>query len=850
MQYASVRILNLPMGADKSYEYHIPLHLEGKVDPGNVVLVPFGGANKVLPALCESVSDNKVCAREVKPVLAVPGKPFLLKDELLSLCRYMRDTLLCSTGDAAKIMLPHGITVFRTVYYCVNTEDVPGKPERIADAAANAVFEYIKSQGSVSKEELSSKFGPAAKNCIKKLVAYGMCLSEDGYNCKIHEKSAKFAEICKDSVSVKELEQGLLKLPQKQRLVYELLCEHQAPLSVSDIMEETEIDSVQPVVELSKKGIIRLFDMELDRSEGVLTEFDGNMYGEFELSEEQNSAYEKLLELYNEKEAKAALLWGVTGSGKTNVILKLIDRVLESGKTVIVLVPEIALTSQTVGRFTARYRKSGIALLHSGLSDGEKADAKRRIAEGDAKIVIGTRSAVFAPVENLGLIVMDEEHESSFKSDRSPKYHARDIARFRCAYNNALLVMASATPLVESFYRAKTGRYTLVTLKNRYGAASLPDVSFYDMKDEPYFVMPEDRFDGEANNAEEIATNAEDSALPLILGKKLTEEIATCIEKKEQAMLFINRRGYRAFALCRNCGYTFTCPNCSVSMTHHKDKRTGKARMVCHYCGETGNVPDTCPECGKNRVSFVGSGTQLLEETLNKQFPTAKVLRMDADTTSGKFAHEKILSQFRNHEADILVGTQMIAKGHDFPGVSLVGVALADTSLFVNDFRANEKTFSLLTQVLGRAGRSQSTGKAVLQTYVPDNDVLNMAANQDYESFYEAEIKFRKANVFPPFCDIITIGLTSEVENDLVSAVRTVHSEIDSLARGKYSDVKFILFGPFRNEIYRIAGKYRMRFIIKCRNSAKTREMLSAILNKTAGLKNVSASVDINPTNL
>lgn len=409
--------------------------------------------------------------------------------------------------------------------------------------------------------------------------------------------------------------------------------------------------------------------------------------------------------------------------------------------------------------------------------------------------------------------------------------------------------MASATPLVESFYRAKNGRYNLITLKNRYGGASLPNVSFYDMKDEPYFVMPEDKFDGKASNYMPVAAEDE-KALPLILGKKLTEEISWCLERKEQAMVFINRRGYRAFALCRSCGYTFTCPNCSVSMTHHKDKRTGKAKMVCHYCGQTDTVPDTCPECGKQRVTFVGSGTQLLEETLNKQFPDAVVLRMDADTTSGKFAHEKILTQFRNHGADILVGTQMIAKGHDFPKVSLVGVALADTSLFVNDYRANEKTFSLLTQVLGRAGRSGNNGKAVLQTYVPDHDVLNMAANQDYESFYESEIAFRKSNLFPPFCDIVTISLMSEVENDLITAVKTVNAEIDNLARKKYSDIKFILFGPFKNEIYRIAGKYRMRFILKCRNSARTREMLAAILKKASGLKNVSASVDINPTNL
>lgn len=849
MLYASVRILNLPCNADKTYQYHVPLHLEGKTVAGSIVLVPFGGSNKVLPALVESVSDKKECKRDVKPVLAVPGAPFELNGELLGLCRYMRDTVLCSTGDAVKTMLPSGFSVFRTVCYRVNEEDIPGKPKKISDAAANAVFEFIKENGSVTKEELSKNFGPAVKSCLKKLVALGMCINEDGYHLKINEKNEKYAELCADNDLSEQISSGAFRLPEKQLAAYGVLFEAGCPLPVYEIMDSAGLDSVHAIVELSKKGIIRIFDVSTDRSTDTLTEFGKDSYGNFELSEEQNGAYEKLLELYGDSEAKAALLHGVTGSGKTNVILKLIDRVMADGKTVIVLVPEIALTSQTVGRFTARYSKNGIALLHSGLSAGEKADAKKKIAEGKARIVIGTRSAVFAPVENLGLIVMDEEHDSSFKSDKSPKYHARDIARFRCAYNNALLVMASATPLVESYYRAKSGRYNLISLNNRYGNHGLPEVSFYDMKDEPFFVMPEDKFDGSGELCG-ATENAEEQALPLILGKKMTEEISVCLENNEQAMLFINRRGYRAFALCRNCGYTFSCPHCSVSMTHHKDKRTGKARMVCHYCGFTDAVPDTCPECGKQRVTFVGSGTQLLEETLNKQFPKARVLRMDADTTGGKFSHERILSQFRNREADILVGTQMIAKGHDFPGVSLVGIALADTSLFVNDYRANEKTFSLLTQVLGRAGRAGTQGKAVLQTYVPDNDVLNMAANQDYLSFFESELAFRKANLFPPFCDIVTIGLVSEVESDLISAVKTVHTEIEKLAKTKFNDIKFILFGPFKNEIYRIAGKYRMRFIIKCRNNARTREMLGAILNKAASLKNVSASVDINPTSL
>lgn len=863
MQYASVRIMNLPYSADKSYEYLIPAQLEKEVRAGSVVLVPFGGANSVQIGLVESVSDKKQCKREVKPILSAPGKYMFVKEELLALCRYMSEMLLCSVGDAVKCVLPAGLGVKKTVFYSLNEEKCCNLPETEINSAVGEMISYIRQRGKVSESELEREFGFAASHCIKQLIKLGACTGVPGYVCRVNSKIEKFASVNTDNNILEAVNNGKIRLTPKQADVYNTLLLADGDMPVNELLQTINAKTPAVIKELAKKGVIRVYDVDHDRSESVLTEFESTQYGDFELSNEQNDAYSKLYELYKSEDAQAALLWGVTGSGKTNVILKLIDRVIESGKTVIVLVPEIALTSQTVGRFAARYKKEGIALIHSGLSVGERIDAWRRITDGEAKIVIGTRSAVFAPVENLGLIVMDEEHEGSFKSDMSPKYHARDIARFRCAYNKALLVMASATPSVESFYKANTGKYKLIKLQNRYGGVSLPDVSFYDMKDEPFYVMPEDSFDTSAKHDEgaelgmytpaELANEngAESEAIPLLIGKQLEEEISSCLDRKEQAILFINRRGYRAFAVCRSCSYVFTCPNCSVSMTFHKNKRTNSKRMTCHYCGYTESVPEVCPECGKKHISFVGSGTQLLEETLNRQFPNARVLRMDADTTGGKFAHEKILSEFRKGEADILVGTQMVAKGHDFPKVSLVGVALADTSLFVNDFRANEKTFSLLTQVLGRAGRSGKTGKAVLQTYVPDNDVLNLAAKQDYESFYNAEIQFRKANVFPPFCDIVTLGFSSVVENDLINAVKIFGADLDRMAKEEYDDVKFILFGPFRNEIYRLAGKYRMRFIIKCRNTARMRELLSKLVKKySSSLKNVSISADINPTNL
>lgn len=857
MKYARVRILNVPYSADKSYDYHIPTHLEDSVFEGSIVVVPFGGGNSAKNALVEEISDKTDC-KKTKPILGVPGKYLKISEEMLGLCKFMSERLYCSVGDAVKCVLPSGLGVQRATYYTAQKDKIMALSHDSINPASLAMLDYISGAGRISETDLKKHFGAGSVAGAKALVAMGLCTSETGYECKINSKDEKYAVLSGDENVFKALEAGQIKLTPAQRAVYEILSCAEMEYPVSELMQTAGVGA-SVIKELTKKGVIRVFDVSFDRSKDTLAELDKCEYGDFELSEKQNKALKELVCLYEQNEPKAALLYGVTGSGKTNVLLKLIDRVLESGKTVIVLVPEIALTGQTVGRFSARYKKDGIALIHSGLSAGERMDAWKRINDGVAKIVIGTRSAVFAPVKNIGLIVMDEEHEGSFKSDKAPKYHARDIAKYRCAYHKALLCLASATPGVDSFYNAKSGKYSLVKLDERYGNASLAKVEFYDMKNEPYYIMPDDEFNPETFSADEeneplnaSAGAGESEALPLVIGSTLKKELEECIGRHEQAILFINRRGYRSFAVCRSCSYVFTCPNCSVSMTHHKNKKTGKSRMVCHYCGYSENVPEVCPECKKQRISFMGSGTQLVEETLSKELPSARILRMDADTVSGKSGHEKILSEFRKGNADILIGTQMVAKGHDFPKVSLVGVALADTSLFVNDFRANEKTFSLLTQVLGRAGRTEKTaGKAVVQTYVPDNEVLNLAAEQNYESFYEREIAFRKASVFPPFCDIVTVSFSASVENDVINAVKIFGKELDALAKSEYTDVKFILYGPFRNEIYKLAGKYRMRYIIKCRNSKRFRSMLSFLLKKfMPALKDVSISADINPTNL
>ena len=837
MLYARVHILNAPYHIDKPYTYHLPAQLEKKVSEGSVVVVPFGGANKQRCGVVAEITDKTDCA-VTKPVLGVPGKYMYVGGEMLELCKFMKQQLFCSLGDAASCVLPSGLGVKSVRKYKKKHGAVVENIE--LNHASVMVFSSLSEDEFVSETELINQYGKGVKACLGVLERLELCVSEEDFECKINEKNEKYALLSDSEEIISSLAGGTLKLTTKQEAVFETLLHYESACPVTELCEISGA-GVSVVNELVKKGVIQLVSMTKDRNKLLVDDFSDKGYsGNFELSQMQSEALEQIIGLYKSDKAAAALLHGVTGSGKTNVIIKLIEQVLNDGKTVIVLVPEIALTGQTVGRFASVFGEK-IALIHSGLSAGERMDAHKAIVEERAKIVIGTRSAIFAPLKNLGLVVIDEEQESSFKSDKSPKYHARDIARFRCAYNNALMLLASATPSVDSYYKAQTGKYTLVSLTERYHGASLPEVVFHDMRNEPYFQLESE---GESDKTA--------GGIPSTIGAALEAELAENLVNGEQSILFINRRGFRSFAQCHSCGHTFSCPNCSVTLTHHRNKLYGMDTMTCHYCGYSQPLPKECPVCKKSEsIVYMGAGTQLLESQLKKMFPNIRVLRMDADTTSGKFSHEEILQKFREGKADVLVGTQMVAKGHDFPKVSLVGVINADTSLYMNDFRANEKTFSLLTQVLGRSGRGEKKGRAVIQTYSPDNDVLLLSSKQDYKAFYDREIMFRQASVFPPFCDVITVTFSGEVERDVQNAVKEFGRSIDEVAKTKYGNVKFILYGPFRNDIYKISGRYRMRFLLKCKNSPSLREMLSLLLTQyMSGLKNVSISVDVNPANL
>ncbi len=570
---------------------------------------------------------------------------------------------------------------------------------------------------------------------------------------------------------------------------------------------------------LTERGLIRVGEYESIRNP-YASYSESHDKTPIELTPAQSTAYAEIERLYGEDTARCALLFGVTGSGKTKVIMKAIDRTLADGKSVIMLVPEISLTPQTVSIFCGRYG-SRVAVIHSSLSEGERLDAYRRIKNGEVDLVIGTRSAIFAPLDNIGMIVIDEEHEHTYKSENSPKYHARDVAAYRCGKYGALLLLASATPSLESFYKAESGSYTLVPLRERYKGIKLPEAVIVDMREELRL-----------GNTSPISD-------------RLLNSLTDVYEDERQAIIFLNRRGYSSQINCRGCGEVISCPRCSVSLTHHTSP--AGAKLMCHLCGYEAKLPKLCPSCGSDKLSFLGFGTQKLEGELNKYLPDMKTMRMDADTTTGKLSYDKMLDDFRAGRADILLGTQMVAKGHDFPKVTLVGVALADTSLYVSDFRAAERTFSLLTQVIGRAGRAESGGTAVIQTFTPKNETLRLACAQDYERFYRGEIAIRRELSYPPFCDIVQLTMVSDTEKELDEFSRRVSEKIIGLLHDRYSALPVVVFGPFEAQVYKMNGKYRKRIILKCKLSRDMRAFLKEILLEFSSDKDSTLSMDLNP---
>ena len=833
--YAGVHILGAPYQIDKEYDYVIPEQLSGVLDVGSVVIVPFGIGNRHVAGIVSSVKDSSEY-KNSKPIIGTAPDNLSIGAELYGICEFLKDRCFCSIGEASKAVMPSGFSVRTSVFYRAGSKARDGA----LNESAAGILAYVNEKGEVSESELKAAFDGSLQT-LKYLCSRGYLSKISRADCKVNTKNDKYVQLKLSSEEVSEL----LSASSSSFTVKQLSAIAELEKNpFSPIGELRELSGVSDAVirELQKKNVVDILPIPKNRNPYADIRKE-EAISDFSLSECQRRAFDTLYALYKDEAPRAALLHGVTGSGKTNVVQKLTDECVRDGKSAIILVPEIALTSQAVGIFMKRYGDI-VAVLHSGLSAGERLDAWKRIDKGEARVILGTRSAIFAPAKNLGLIVIDEEQESSFKSEMTPRYHARDIARYRCGKTGAFMLLCSATPSIESYYKAKEGTYTLVEMKERYSKGGLPTVEMCDMRDNKGEFPLYSTKDG----VREILN----PNFPKILSDRLLSELKTNLENKQQSILFINRRGYQSFLSCKKCGFVLECPHCSVSMTYHKYGYGSGGRMVCHYCGHTAELPRVCPNCGSEHTTTLGYGTQLLEEHIGMYFPDARIVRMDTDTTSGKFAHDRILESFRNGEADILLGTQMVTKGHDFPNVSLVGVLSADSCLYMPDFRANERTFSVMTQVIGRAGRAELSGRALIQTYTPDHDVLVTSARQDYESFYNSEISFRRAALYPPFCDMIVINFTSAIEREATLSIEAFGRDLISTLNERYSDLKLCTFGPFKAGVYKVAGKYRMRFVLKGRNSKRLRQLISEVYSRFLEGSNgdVSVSIDMDPQNI
>ena len=802
---AKVAVEKAAFSFDREFDYSVPGHLKDDCAAGKRVLVPFGRGNSRRQGIVTEISQG-TAADGVKEIISVLDTEPVLSDKMLDIARFMKEHYFCTLYDAVKTMLPAGINYkVTTVYGARAYDEEPG-----LDGERLRIYEYLrKKRGSVRLEKLLDDFGLSDSAILDEMARDGVLYKSDEAFRKINDAVMKMAALSP------QVDLSSIKLSPKQREIAELL-EMTGAASVKELRYFTGVsDSV--INALFKKGVIYFFDEEVFRTEELRADEAAEP---ILLSDEQQTACDNLFCEYRDEKPHVSLLYGVTGSGKTSVFIKLIERVISDGRGIIVMVPEISLTPQFVAQFARRFGDK-TAVFHSALSLGERLDAYKRVKKGLAQIVIGTRSAVFAPFDDLGLIIMDEEQEYSYKSESAPRYHAREIAMFRCAQNNGLLVLSSATPSVESYYRAQCGRYSLNTLSKRFGTAVLPEVITADMNSEIQ--------GGNASGFSDV----------------LLQNIEYNLEHGRQSILLLNRRGHNSFVTCTQCGEPVTCPNCSISLTYHSRNN----RLMCHYCGYSVPYKNECPACHAKSLRPGGTGTQKAEQDIAAIFPDARILRMDTDATSSKSSYEKMISAFSRGDYDILVGTQMVAKGLDFPNVTLVGVLNTDQMLYADDYRSYERTFSLLTQVVGRSGRGESKGMAVIQTFTPDNLIISMAAKQDYDAFYRTEIRIREAMLYPPFADICLVGFVGENQQLTLRAANEFLREFSELAGSKYQNLPIRILGPSPALVVKVSNKFRYKLIIKCRNNHAFRQLLSAVLisfGENREFAKVTAYADMN----
>lgn len=809
MHIARIAVENTAYHFDQAFDYSVPDALLGAARPGCRALVPFGTHNAGRQGMIlEQLEREPPEGVKLKPILSVLDEDPLLTEEALRMVPWLKEHTFCTLFEAVRLFLPIGILMKLRTEYSLS-KDAVGKDRGILTDSEARIVEYLAHCGAVRREKLLNDLGLSSDSSLPdRLAAAGWLKKSTGPVRMVGDATEKM-------VRFQEPAGPLPRLTPRQKGACDVLRDAGCA-SVKELCYFAGV-TASVVDALAEKGLAEYYDAEVYRTPYGSAPQPAEL-STIDLTEDQEKAFQNLYRQYRSG-GGVSLLYGVTGSGKTSVFTRLIDRVVEEGRGVIVMVPEISLTPQTISLFRARYG-SGVAVFHSGLSMGERLDEWKRVNRGEARVVVGTRSAVFAPFHELGLIIMDEEQEGTYKSESSPRYHAREAAKFRCAYHKALLVLSSATPSVESYCRALSGRYGLSVLPERYGPAKLPHVTVVDMNLEPE--------GGSAYSAE------------------LAGALADNLKNGRQSILLLNRRGYHTFVSCRACGEVLTCPNCSISLTYH----AANHRLMCHYCGFSMPFAETCPSCGAKQMRYSGCGTQRALEQLQELLPEARILRLDADSTMTRFAYDKMLHQFSEGEYDIIVGTQMVAKGLDFENVTLVGVLSADQALYGEDYRSYERAFDLLTQVVGRSGRGQYEGRAIIQTYTPENNIIRLAAKQDYEGFYRGEIAFRQTMLYPPFADICVVGFTGRIEKKVRAASENFLTLLRETARREYPEQPMRVLSPSPASVGKVSNKYRYKLIIKCRNNKRVRKMLSELLLRFSAQKDysdVSAFADMNP---
>ncbi|OCA85498.1 primosomal protein N' [Bacillus sp. FJAT-27225] len=800
MNIASV-IVDVPAKqTDKPFDYLIPDKWVGTIVPGMRVIVPFG-PRKVqgfVVDLKNSSEFNRL--REIQePMDLIP----VLNKELLNLGNWLTENTLSFKISTFQAMLP---AAFKAKY----DKKVKLAQGRSVEEIPENLRQYFEGNAVIGWDDaVKGGLVPA----LQKLASDGIVEVLYEVRGRLGKKHLKFVYPLQPAETLRKESAGIPARAVKQRELLDFFIDNPEPVERRKLTSEFGFSS-SAVKALLDKELLAEKELEVYRDPYENRHFAKTM--PHSLTADQQEAIKPVLASIEEERHEVFLLYGVTGSGKTEIYLQSIQEVINRGKEAIVLVPEIALTPQMVERFKGRFGDL-VAVLHSGLSAGEKYDEWRKIQRREVKVAVGARSAIFAPFENLGIMIIDEEHETSYKQEEMPRYHARDVAIERGKKHSCPIILGSATPSLESFARAQKGVYTLLSLPYRMNAQEMPEVEIVDMREEMR------------------------SGNRSMFSRKLFEKIEDRIEKKEQIVLLLNKRGHSSFVMCRDCGYVMGCPHCDISLTYHRMNQ----QMKCHYCGYETHVPLICPECNSEHIRYFGTGTQKVEEELGKLLPHARVVRMDMDTTTRKGSHERLLKEFSEGHADILLGTQMIAKGLDFPNITLVGVLSADTMLHLPDFRSSEKTFQLLTQVSGRAGRHELPGEVVIQTYTPDHYSIELAGTQNYDLFYQREMMARKVHKYPPFYYLALVTVTHE---QLMKAI-SVTEQITSYIKARIS-ADAVVLGPVASPIPRINDRYRYQCLVKYKREPALNETLKMVLDqyqKEEGSSGLQVSVDINP---